>query len=286
MFRTRRFQSPAIFGAAAAGGGTFTPTSTQASNYFTRVAAITGGNNTNHYGLSTNECVALDALITGLVTDLGGNTSLSTWPIYEALYAMANFSAAVANLNLVSSSFTLVPTNSPTFTADVGYTGGGTAYLDTQFNPTTGTKYLQNDAHIFSYMRTAVSSDVKSVFGTNGTSSHARLYPYFTGTFYAGVNNGSLDSMVATGAKFFAISRVPATGAASDQQYADTTTQGLVAWPSTAPTGTKLVLLADDATGTNTCSAPVALSGFGGGITPTQAGLIKTRLDTYNAAVP
>lgn len=275
---------PAIGGG---GGGTFTPTSTQSSNYLTRVGAVTGGNNTNHFGLSTNECTAVDALITGLVGDLGGNTGISAWPIYEALYAMANFSAAVANLNLVSSSFTLVPTNSPTFTADVGYTGGGTAYLDTQFNPTSGTKYLQSDAHIFSYMRTAVSSDVKSVFGTDGTSRHARLYPYFGGTFFAGVNNNvSLDSMAATGAKFFAISRAPATGAASDQMYADTTTLGVQAFTSAAPTGTKLVLLADDATGLNSCSAPVALSGFGGGITSTQAGLIKTRLDTYNAAVP
>jgi hypothetical protein len=60
---------------------------------------------------------------------------------------------AVANLNLVSSNYTLAPNGSPTFTADRGYTGGAdhntTVWLDTGFNPATGSPhFVSGEAHI------------------------------------------------------------------------------------------------------------------------------------------
>jgi hypothetical protein len=42
--------------------------------------------------------------------------------------------------------------NSPTFTADEGFTGNGTSsYIDTNFQPINGTNYAQNSAHFMVY---------------------------------------------------------------------------------------------------------------------------------------
>lgn len=61
----------------------------------------------------------------------------------DVLYLCGSYSQASARLNLCSSSFPLTEVNSPTWTAWAssaspgGYTGGGTAYLDTGANPST-----------------------------------------------------------------------------------------------------------------------------------------------------
>ena len=50
--------------------------------------------------------------------------------------------------NWIADAYNPTPVNSPVFTADRGFTGNGTAYLDTGFNPTTASspKYTLNSA--------------------------------------------------------------------------------------------------------------------------------------------
>ncbi|MFG1465275.1 hypothetical protein V5F77_20535 [Xanthobacter sp. DSM 24535] len=59
------------------------------------------------------------------------------WTKFDVLYFTAAHDAQAARLNWISSSNILAPVNSPTFTPDRGYTGGGTSYLDTGANPST-----------------------------------------------------------------------------------------------------------------------------------------------------
>lgn len=78
-------------------------------------------------GLSGTETLAYRNLINGLVSD-------GTFSTLDCLYIFATNTTTTANLNLVSTNFTLTPNGSVTFTADQGYTGNGTTgYLDTNY---------------------------------------------------------------------------------------------------------------------------------------------------------
>jgi hypothetical protein len=55
----------------------------------------------------------------------------------DAVHMLTADTSTNANANLVSTSFNLVPTGSPTFTSAVGYTGSATAYEATGFTPST-----------------------------------------------------------------------------------------------------------------------------------------------------
>lgn len=57
--------------------------------------------------------------------------------------------------------------NAPTFVTKKGFQGGGTSYIDTNFNPfTEGDKYTQNNASRFIYMDTASGTGVLDGCGT------------------------------------------------------------------------------------------------------------------------
>lgn len=85
---------------------------------------------------------AVTNFICGLVTD----GLLST---LDVLYVPAINSTANANLNWISSSFSLSCTGSPTFTAGQGYTGNGTSFCSTTWVPSaSAVNYTQNSATV------------------------------------------------------------------------------------------------------------------------------------------
>ncbi len=83
------------------------------------------------------------------------------WTKLDALYVLAAANSNAALLNWVSTSFNLTATNSPTFTADRGYTfDGSTNYLATGINFTAGgLKYVDDNCSMFGWVhdQTAVS---------------------------------------------------------------------------------------------------------------------------------
>lgn len=101
------------------------------------------------------------------------------WTKLDALYVTAAADAQASLLNWVSTSYTLVPTNSPTFTIDRGYAGNAsTSYLDTQFDPTTavGAKYTQDSAYAGFWSRTSTAAGAAFGWfdGTDGMTIQAR----------------------------------------------------------------------------------------------------------------
>lgn len=121
----------ALMASVAAGGGG----GTTASNFLARTS-----------GLDATHIAAYTALLNGL--DADGLTAK-----LDMLHIYATQDSTTALLNLVSSSYNGVIHGSPNFTADQGFASteaGSTAYIDTQFNPTTATspKYVQDSAHI------------------------------------------------------------------------------------------------------------------------------------------
>lgn len=135
---------------------TFTPTSPQSSAFLARTS-----------GLSLAQKQAYDTMITGMVSD-------GTWTLLDALYIFATNNTTTAALNLVSTSFTITPHGTLTFTAGHGWAGdGSTGYLDTTFNPSTAPspKFSPNSASIGVYDQTSPGSSNSGGMGiTDGTN--------------------------------------------------------------------------------------------------------------------
>jgi hypothetical protein len=170
----------------AAGGGGFTPTSTESSNFLARATGITSDVDKGRY----------DTLITGLVTD-------GIFSKLDALYIFAAPDSATALLNLIQNYFNGTVTGALTFNAYVGYTGSGaTNYINTGFNPSTaGGNYLQNSGSLGAYVRTSRTADqTYTSLGTQTGAGYSVILPQgvFGDTFQYAVNSGTPKSVAST----------------------------------------------------------------------------------------
>jgi hypothetical protein len=84
------------------------------------------------------------------------------WDKLDVFYNFANNgSVGFATINWKSPSLYLAsPTNNPTFTFNVGFTGVGTGFINTNFAPTNGVQYQQNNASRYLYLHTANGTGV------------------------------------------------------------------------------------------------------------------------------
>lgn len=120
------------------------------------------------------------AAYTGLIKGL---SAAGIWPKLDFFYVIKGHEEATAYTNLVSSSYTITKTGSPTFAADVGITGINdvNAYLDTTFNPTTAIapKFLQDSGGFGG----GVSAGTKAALDQTlmGNSGLNYVEPYFAG---------------------------------------------------------------------------------------------------------
>jgi hypothetical protein len=162
----------------------------------------------------TNHLRAYDDLICGLKAD--GN-----WAVLDVLYVFATNTAtgtntAVANLNLVSSSFTALPTtgaNAPGFLANSGYIGvdnSATVYIDTQFNTASSGGHWVNNAGAFMIWNLTNNTNVpKYVMMGNNTSGNTGINQIIT-------NDGTYDNCWAqatgSGGDTFGPQVLPPTG--------------------------------------------------------------------------
>lgn len=175
-------------GTPATAGGGRTCTDTASANFLAR----TGGSAPNYGAGSTNYADAICNLIKGLEADglitgtLGGAASCGT--LLDGLYLLKSSTSANSLLNICGTSYSLV-NHGTSFTANVGYTGASSSYVDTQFDPTavSGQNWSQNSATFGAYSATTISSDVSSMGGNGSGTLVSRLYPYFGGqAFLAG----------------------------------------------------------------------------------------------------
>lgn len=89
---------------------------------------------------------ARQQLIDDLVTSLKAE---GVWDKLSALWLMAAADSQAGTLNVISSSYTLSPVNSPVFTADRGFASNGTtSYLDSALNMVADPKCQLNDSHL------------------------------------------------------------------------------------------------------------------------------------------
>jgi len=148
----------------ASGSYTVGPSySTEATALFAR---MTNQPNTAHK-------TAINNLIGALKS--GATSGTNIWAKLDAFYIFAAADAQAAGLNWIADAYNISLFNTPTFTADRGYTGiyTGTAatgsYLDTGFNPTSaGGHYSLNSAHIWFWSLTSAAPGINGAFGDMG----------------------------------------------------------------------------------------------------------------------
>jgi hypothetical protein len=115
------------------------------------------------------------------------------WSKLDGLWLMGTQNATTANLNLKSSSFTLIPNGSPNFVANDGYLGvdaSTTVFLNTQFNPVTASgHYTLNSASMGVWSFTnALAEQIVMGAADSSTVNTALILAWSTSTVIAAIN--------------------------------------------------------------------------------------------------
>jgi len=123
----------------------------------------------------------------------------SLWAKIDVLYLLAAADAQAAKVNWKApGTADSTEVNAPTFTADRGFTGASTKYLDTNYNPSSfsGRVYAQNSASAFAFSVTNSSVDAGMIGNTGGTII---LFPRNTSNLAQGrLNINSTTTSVAS----------------------------------------------------------------------------------------
>jgi hypothetical protein len=177
----------------------------------------------------------INAYIVGLKAD-------GIWPLLDLLYLMAAADSQAGTINWKSpASFGLIGVNSPSFTADRGYTGNGTSSrLRTQYTPSVnGVNFQKDNASGWVWLGSNASSGATPDFGST-TAPRVVITGSNAGTASGDINTAAGASLSAAFAtpgmigiqrrasadrRFFlngvqaATSATVSTGAASQEQW-------------------------------------------------------------------
>jgi hypothetical protein len=236
--------------------------------------------------LSTQYKNSYSDLICGLVTD-------GVWSKLDALYMFATQDTTNANLNLVSSSYSIVSHGSPAFTTNVGYLGvdgSSTVYLDTQFNPITASspKFTQNSAHISTW-NAAGTNSTNPINGSaaGGGSNQVGIYPqYVDGNTYSRINqNGSTGIANVDPSGFYIGNR---SGASATQIYRNGTSLGSASDTSQASLNGNFFILSYNTNNVGSAGSGYRASAasIGSSLSSGDALALYNRINTFILANP
>lgn len=167
-------------GAAKADFATFAESCSPAVNLLARVSSFTKLDNVN-----------ANSLFCGMNADTPAGSAVSDLSITDALYPLSAPNSAAALLNWKSTSFPITVSGSPTFTARQGYTGNGTAFLNTTYQPSTaGGAMTLNLGSFQLYIQNsrAVTGIIGEIGATNNTTTELSMF-MDTGTAYMDLND-------------------------------------------------------------------------------------------------
>ncbi len=212
------------------------------------------------------------------------------------LYLLAAQASDHAVVNFVDPfGVKLSPVNSPTFTADQGYTGNGTtAYLNTQRDPSSEISgFVQNSAHMSYYVRdTSSVTGVEVLAGIRDSVGSERLYDFYNSsrTALQTFNNqtstsGAASTLTDNGTGFILSQR---TGSTVGAVYQDGTQVGTITQTSTAaPFGQDLFLLArnDQGSADSFCNAQISAFTSGASLDSGQRTALQSHIETYLTTV-
>ncbi len=214
------------------------------------------------------------------------------WTKLDVLYLTAAADAQVARQNWIADIYNLTAVNSPTHTADRGYTGNGSsAYLDTGFNATTAStpKFVQNSAHVSAWNRTVRAGADTSIMGARqSTTNYIDLVPRVAaGSFIGRLNSGPIGLAVvnANSNGHFVVNRSGATALTGYRNGASITTSTTA---SSAPPNANVVLLARSLAGSSPdaySSDQIASASIGASLSHAEAAAFYAAINTYLTAI-
>jgi hypothetical protein len=212
-------------------------------------------------------------------TCVGALMRAGVWNKLDVLHMFAAADSQAAKINWVKpGTYNATEVSAPTFVADAGFTGGGAAYLDTNFeiNGSPAPKYTLNSA-LFSVWTNGSYTSVSATLGSAGGLVDG-IYPKYTDNhFYGRLTAGAGTSdggIVASSAGLKTITR---TGVGTLAMYDGGTK---VSSPTTASTG--LPTAGDNVTGYALGGVPCWV--IGGGITDAEQLALYNALNAYIAS--
>lgn len=235
-------------------------------------------------GLSNTQKTAYQNLICGMVTD-------GTWSLMDNLYVFATNTTTTANLNLVSTNYTLTQHGTVTFTAGQGYTGNGTnGYFDSGNNPaSSGGNFTQNSASLGSCQlnsRTTSNNSISLGFSVGSVYSFIQPWVNASGGDF-NINAGSFPQYLAANVQgSWIVSRLSSTTFTVYYNGASVLTPSTTT--SSVPSSNMFIgnWSASGVPGTGDYSTDqLGYVFWGGGFTGAQVGNIYARLHTYMSAV-
>lgn len=216
-----------------------------------------------------------------------GRVTSGVWAKLDAFYFLKAHESATALINAVQpGTFNATVTGSPTFTADVGYTGvaSTSAYLDTGINGASspGIKFTQNSASLCGSISVGPKTVTQSLIG-QGSTPTGYIEPYFTDTnTYWRINSGS-DKVLAAPSSLLGswiATRVDSTHGTLYQNGSSISTD---AGASITPASTNFRILIG---GADPSSATLTTACVGGALTGADVTDLSTAISTFQSSVP
>lgn len=235
-------------------------------------------------GLDATHTTAYTNLICGLVTD-------NIWNNLLGFYICATNTLATCQLNLVSTSFSLIDNvggNDPTFVADRGFTSSTfNSEQNTQFvaSVSGGATFTLNSAHAMVWPNQTTASS-NGDFGSLAGGGNVYLFTTTAGSSWqASINNAGnpLTETTATGQGFYLGTRQGASAATQVTYYYNNTVSGNAASASTTLSSANL--FAGGVNGNGVGGKQISAASFGGGLSATDAANFYSRVRTYMTAV-
>lgn len=172
-----------VIGRAYLGGATVAAAAAEAADEAETTALVAR--------FTTPPTTARKAVINTLILAL---KAAGVWSKLDVLYVFAAADSQAALLNWVSTSFDGTATNTPTFAANRGYTGGATnKNVGTGFNAATAPspKFTQNSASVGGYSRTNNTSNGYDVTNGVGAGSTRVTFRNASGNFLSELNDST-----------------------------------------------------------------------------------------------
>lgn len=214
-----------------------------------------------------------------LVTDL---KTAGVWDKLDVFYCFAtDGDSDFATLNWKApSSHQVTKINSPTFTADSGFTGdGSSSYLDTNYNPaTSGTNYTLNDASISIWNNTFVLNNF--ITGVNDSAYNCLRMSVSSANIRINMGTNSLSPVVNfsdSNKTFRQLNRTSSSNVTAFQNTTSTTHSGA----STSIEGQNQLILKASSFYSST---EVAFFGMGASLVSENADFYSA-LNTYKSAL-
>jgi len=237
---------------------------------------------------TTPPTVQRKGLINALIKTL---KTAGIWSKLDALYLTAAADSQAARRNWLADQYNLTAVSSPSFVADRGYAGDGSAsYLSTGFTPSTATspKFSQNSATLGVWSRTDVAADVCDIGARVSISQDSTAFIRNAGNqFLARLNAASVGglgpvNLISSG--MFAAIRPDAANLIA---YVNGSSIGAGAVASVAASSLPLFLAARNEGGTpnSFSSRQYAAAFIGSGLSGPEIANLYSALNTYMAAI-